>query len=83
MSTLRAFIQKHLELSRQLDRSQAQRPLDQAVALMCQALSGGLALLVCGNGGYVADTHHIAGDLVEKSLRAQELHILFYDHLCD
>ena len=50
---------------------------------MCQALSGGLPLLVCGNGGYVSDTHHIAGDLVGKSLRALEFHILFYDHLCD
>jgi len=41
---------------------------DAAVEAICAALSAGKPLLVCGNGGSMADAQHIAGELVARFL---------------
>ncbi len=43
--------------------------MTQAVDLCVDALRGGKALLVCGNGGSAADASHIAGELVGRFLK--------------
>lgn len=43
--------------------------LDQAACHIAEALSHGMPLLVCGNGGSAADAMHITGELVGRFLR--------------
>ncbi|OFX12151.1 MAG: phosphoheptose isomerase [Alphaproteobacteria bacterium RIFOXYD12_FULL_60_8] len=40
--------------------------MEQAIAAIVAALAGGKPLLVCGNGGSMADALHIAGELVAR-----------------
>lgn len=76
------FIAKHMSATlftkqlQNLDRSfdtlggdAFQRTLDAAVNLLVLALTDNGPVLVCGNGGFAADSQHIAGELVGKFLK--------------
>lgn len=43
-------------------------PMERAVVLVSEALKARLPVLVCGNGGSMADAQHIAGELVARFL---------------
>jgi D-sedoheptulose 7-phosphate isomerase len=45
---------------------------DRAVELISNALSEGLPLLVCGNGGSASDAMHITGELVGRYLKERK-----------
>jgi D-sedoheptulose 7-phosphate isomerase len=40
--------------------------IEEAGELICQSLSGGHKVLICGNGGSAADAQHIAAELVGR-----------------
>jgi D-sedoheptulose 7-phosphate isomerase len=43
-----------------------------AIEAICAALSSGLPLLVCGNGGSASDAMHIAGELVGRYMKERK-----------
>jgi D-sedoheptulose 7-phosphate isomerase len=47
----------------------SQAVMDSAVDSVCNALSDGKPLLICGNGGSAADAMHITGELVGRFLK--------------
>src|ERR1700722_13714932 len=47
----------------------SQDVMDSAVDSVCDALSHGKPLLICGNGGSAADAMHITGELVGRFLK--------------
>jgi D-sedoheptulose 7-phosphate isomerase len=71
-SLLKNSLQEHLTtLQKLLDSSLP--AIEQAAEVICQTLSKGNKLLLCGNGGSAADAQHIAAELVgryEKQRRA-------------
>ncbi|MFL9824957.1 SIS domain-containing protein [Rhodoplanes sp. SY1] len=66
-------IDRYLELSARVLTESAAHPgcrrADAAVAAIATALSAGLPLLVCGNGGSASDAMHITGELVGRFLK--------------
>jgi D-sedoheptulose 7-phosphate isomerase len=46
-----------------------QEVMDGAAGCICEALSQGKPLLICGNGGSAADAMHITGELVGRFLK--------------
>lgn len=60
---LRKSLQEHLETIQQLLQSSLPQ-IEQSGRLICEALTGGKKILLCGNGGSAADAQHIAAELV-------------------
>jgi len=46
--------------------------VDRAIEMISEALSEGLPLLVCGNGGSASDAMHITGELVGRYLKERK-----------
>jgi D-sedoheptulose 7-phosphate isomerase len=62
-SLLTNSLQEHLETIRKL--LEASLPaIEQSGQLICDALTSGKKILVCGNGGSAADAQHIAAELI-------------------
>jgi D-sedoheptulose 7-phosphate isomerase len=62
---LAGSLREHLEsLQTLLDTKLAE--IEEAGELICQTLSGGHKVLLCGNGGSAADAQHIAAELVGR-----------------
>ena len=71
-SLLTDSLQEHLETIQTLLRSSI-KEIEQAGQMICDALSAGKKILLCGNGGSAADAQHIAAELVgcyEKQRRS-------------
>ena len=71
-SLLTASLQEHLETIQTLLRSSI-KDIEQSGQMICDALSAGKKILLCGNGGSAADAQHIAAELVgcyEKQRRS-------------
>ncbi len=47
--------------------------LDEACRLLCDSVTGGGRILVCGNGGSAADSEHIAGELLKGFLKRRPI----------
>jgi D-sedoheptulose 7-phosphate isomerase len=65
-------LQEHLKTIQQLIDS-ALPTIEQSGQMICEALSSGRKVLLCGNGGSAADAQHIAAELVgcyEKQRRS-------------
>lgn len=52
--------------------AQQGQQVEQAVAVIVQALGSGKLVLACGNGGSAADAQHMVGELVGRFLRERE-----------
>lgn len=67
--SLRALLERslkeHLDAIQNLLRTRISE-IEQAGEMICQALSSGHKILLCGNGGSAADAQHIAAELVGK-----------------
>ena len=72
MNFLTKSLQEHLEIIQNL--IEATLPsIEQSGQLVCEALTSGKKILLCGNGGSAADAQHIAAELVgcyEKQRRS-------------
>ena len=71
-SLLTASLQEHLETIQTLLHSNI-KDIEQSGQMICDALSAGKKILLCGNGGSAADAQHIAAELVgcyEKQRRS-------------
>jgi D-sedoheptulose 7-phosphate isomerase len=62
-SLLTNSLQEHLETIQQLLESSLPK-IEESGRLICDALSSGRKILVCGNGGSAADAQHIAAELI-------------------
>ncbi|HEX6044898.1 MAG TPA: D-sedoheptulose 7-phosphate isomerase [Pyrinomonadaceae bacterium] len=65
-------LQEHLETAQALLNSSIQ-DVEQSGQMICDALTAGRKILICGNGGSAADAQHIAAELVgcyEKQRRS-------------
>ena len=62
-SLLTNSLQEHLETIQQLLQSSLPK-IEEAGRLICEALTSGKKILLCGNGGSAADAQHIAAELV-------------------
>ena len=62
-SLLTSSLQEHLETIRKLLESSLPA-IEQSGQLICDALTSGKKVLVCGNGGSAADAQHIAAELI-------------------
>ena len=72
MESLTNSLREHQETIQQLMES-ALPDIEQSGRLICEALSSGRKILLCGNGGSAADAQHIAAELVgcyEKQRRS-------------
>ncbi|HET6891027.1 MAG TPA: D-sedoheptulose 7-phosphate isomerase [Pyrinomonadaceae bacterium] len=58
-------LQEHLDTIQNLLRTKMGE-IEQAGEMICEALSNGHKILLCGNGGSAADAQHIAAELVGK-----------------
>lgn len=56
-------LQEHLETIQQLLQS-ALPKIEESGRLICDALTSGKKILICGNGGSAADAQHIAAELI-------------------
>jgi D-sedoheptulose 7-phosphate isomerase len=56
-------LQEHLETIQQLLQSSLPK-IEESGQMICDALTGGKKILICGNGGSAADAQHIAAELV-------------------
>jgi D-sedoheptulose 7-phosphate isomerase len=74
--TIQASLSQQLKSAARLLESVSSSSLigqtDRAVEAISAALSGGLPLLVCGNGGSASDAMHIAGELVGRYLKERK-----------
>ena len=72
MNFLTKYLQEHLEIIQNL--IDATLPaIEQSGQMICEALTSGKKVLLCGNGGSAADAQHIAAELVgcyEKQRRS-------------
>ena len=71
-SLLTDSLQEHLETIQSLLRSTI-KDIEQSGQMICDALTAGKKILLCGNGGSAADAQHIAAELVgcyEKERRS-------------
>jgi D-sedoheptulose 7-phosphate isomerase len=62
-SLLTNALQEHLNTFEQLLRSSL-ADIERAGQLICDALTNGKKILICGNGGSAADAQHIAAELI-------------------
>jgi D-sedoheptulose 7-phosphate isomerase len=62
---LRRSLREHLDSIEALADSKLTE-IEEAGELICQTLSGGHKVLLCGNGGSAADAQHIAAELVGR-----------------
>ena len=67
--TLSAYLDETIALLRATQERGLDGALDRAVNLTAAALTEGLPMLVCGNGGSASDAMHIAGELVGRFRR--------------
>lgn len=67
--TLSAYLDETIALLRATQEHGLDGALDRAVDLTAAALTEGLPVLVCGNGGSASDAMHIAGELVGRFRR--------------
>lgn len=63
MNFLTKSLQEHLELIQNLIDSTLPA-IEQSGQIICEALTSGKKVLLCGNGGSAADAQHIAAELV-------------------
>ena len=68
-SVLTAYLDRSIDVLRQLRDSGADDRVEEAVSRVATALGAGRPLLVCGNGGSAADAQHITGELVGRFLK--------------
>ena len=71
-SLLTVSLQEHLETIQSLLRATI-KDIEQSGQMICDALTAGKKILLCGNGGSAADAQHIAAELVgcyEKQRRS-------------
>jgi len=71
-SLLTVSLQEHLETIQSLLRATI-KDIEQSGQMICDALTAGKKILLCGNGGSAADAQHIAAELVgcyEKERRS-------------
>ena len=64
-SLLERSLQEHLDAIQNLLRTRLDQ-IEQAGEMICEALTSGHKILLCGNGGSAADAQHIAAELVGK-----------------
>ena len=72
MEFLTNSLKQHLEITQNLLDSNLS-DIEQSGQLICEALTSGRKILLCGNGGSAADAQHIAAELVgcyEKQRRS-------------
>ena len=72
MQFLTNSLQEHLETIRKVIDSKLD-DIEQSGQIICEALTSGKKVLLCGNGGSAADAQHIAAELVgcyEKQRRS-------------
>lgn len=62
---LQASLREHLETLQSLTTNCLPQ-IEQAGQLLCQTLSNGRKILICGNGGSAADAQHIAAELIGR-----------------
>ena len=62
---LERSLQEHLDAIQNLLRTRINE-IEEAGEMICEALSNGHKILLCGNGGSAADAQHIAAELVGK-----------------
>jgi len=62
-SLLTNSLQEHLETIQKLLESSLPK-IEESAQVICDALSSGKKILICGNGGSAADAQHIAAELV-------------------
>ena len=62
-SLLTNSLQEHLQTIRKLLESSL-ADIERSGRLICDALTGGRKILICGNGGSAADAQHIAAELI-------------------
>jgi D-sedoheptulose 7-phosphate isomerase len=65
---LRHYLQQSASLLHECSDYWSQDLVERAVFAISNALSTGLPLLICGNGGSAADAMHITGELVGRFL---------------
>lgn len=68
MPAFGAYLGGHADLVEATQKAGLDARLDAAVRRIVDALAAGHPLLVCGNGGSMADALHIAGELAAKFL---------------
>jgi D-sedoheptulose 7-phosphate isomerase len=64
-SLVERSLQEHLDAIQNLLQTRIGE-IEQAGEMICEALSSGHKILLCGNGGSAADAQHIAAELVGK-----------------
>jgi D-sedoheptulose 7-phosphate isomerase len=72
VTSLSNSLQEHLETIKKLIDSNVS-DIERSGVMICQALTSGNKILLCGNGGSAADAQHIAAELVgcyEKQRRS-------------
>jgi D-sedoheptulose 7-phosphate isomerase len=72
VTSLSNSLQEHLETIKKLIDSNVS-DIERSGGMICQALTSGNKILLCGNGGSAADAQHIAAELVgcyEKQRRS-------------
>ena len=68
MEFLTNSLQEHLETIRKLiDASLPE--IEKSGQMICEALSSGRKILLCGNGGSAADAQHLAAELIGRYRR--------------
>lgn len=68
-ATFQEYLQRSAEVVAATANSLDAERVETAIALICDALSSGRGLLVCGNGGSASDAQHITGELVGRFLK--------------
>lgn len=66
LPSLSAYLHMVADNQRQAADASLDAAMDQAVSLITAALKARHPVLVCGNGGSMADAQHIAGELVAR-----------------
>lgn len=66
---LTAYLEQSRKVLDALARTDVQKDINEAIALIVTAFSQKKPLLVCGNGGSAADAQHISGELVGRFRR--------------
>ena len=66
---LSSYLRQAVDLLQKTLAGGLDRPVEQAITLIVEALAARRPVLVCGNGGSAADSLHIAGELVGRYLK--------------
>lgn len=71
--SLKRYLQESKEIIHQAEQDEGLiTHTNEAIQLVIQALSQGLPVLVCGNGGSACDALHISGELVGRFLKERK-----------